>query len=104
MLSTIQSIFSLYFFSFDILVLQVTVGVQLAHQLSFHLGLMCHRLQVTIIIFNVKTLIKRSISNQNVYSRAGPVPFPILWPSSTKTSLILLLRIIVGEIVLFYYS
>jgi len=48
----------------------VTVGVQLAHQLSFHLGLMCHR--------------------------AGPVPFPILWPSSTKTSLILLLRIIVG--------
>lgn len=51
----------------------VTVGVQLAHQLSFHLNLMCHR--------------------------SGPAPFPILWPSSTKTSLILLLRIVVGFLV-----
>jgi len=51
----------------------VTVGVQLAHQLSFHLNLMCHR--------------------------SGPAPFAILWPSSTKTSLILLLRIVVGFLV-----
>ena len=28
--------------------------------------------------------------------RSGPAPFPILWPSSTKTTLILVLRIVVG--------
>ena len=56
----------------------MTVGVQLAHQLSFHLGLMCHRLQGTIIIFNVKTLnLRRILKTFLIQSRPSPFPNPL---------------------------